>query len=259
MCRRLFSFSHSHHVAALRDPDQDESYDLGVVIANPAAFNAREYALELEHRRPSSADGPGEEPLAVFELTEDETLSIYADNVDILRFVVEKMEFDEVDIEAMHSVFDDASEGDPQRLSKQAFAQSVERLMPRGRFTSDTKVVLSRSLDGIFEAFDRAQMGFVDLKEFASAFSTLCKGGKSEKLLFAWEVPHLRQHRAESARGRTCLAREEEEEEDGYFFRSSGRKGGGALVVAANVVAVLLHLLAVEEHRRAAPGRPRGA
>ena len=107
----------------------------------------------------------------MFELTEDETLSIYADNVDILRFVVEKMEFDEVDIEAMHSVFDDASEGDPQRLSKQAFAQSVERLMPRGRFTSDTKVVLSRSLDGIFEAFDRAQMGFVDLKEFASAFS----------------------------------------------------------------------------------------
>jgi len=135
----------------------------------------------------SATDGAGE---AVFEfqLSSDggDALQITATDVENLQRLNDKARFNTMTPEQLYRAFaDEASDG---TLDKPAFDRVVRKLVPGSVLTKDDKAYLSFALSNIFYAFDRDGNGAVDFNEFASGFSILAGGSKSDKLSLAFHL-----------------------------------------------------------------------
>jgi len=73
-------------------------------------------------------------------------------------------------------------------LTKKAFDSAMRQLLPSKKASSNAGHILSSVLDGIFDAFDYEHTGEPSAIEVACGFTVLCKGKKSDKLEFAFEV-----------------------------------------------------------------------
>ena len=93
-----------------------------------------------------------------------------------------------MDFRKVGSAFIDAAEEGGGYISKKQFDECIRTLIPGGSLDKDQRKSLSSTLSALFYAFDRERSDSVDAVELASGFSIFCKGSKSDKLSYAWEI-----------------------------------------------------------------------
>ncbi|GMI16563.1 hypothetical protein TrLO_g722 [Triparma laevis f. longispina] len=94
----------------------------------------------------------------------------------------------DMDFRTVGSAFMDAAEEGGGYISKRQFDECIRTLIPGGSLDKDQRKRLSSTLSALFYAFDRERSDSVDAVELASGFSIFCKGSKSDKLSYAWEI-----------------------------------------------------------------------
>ncbi|GMH60759.1 hypothetical protein TrST_g10588 [Triparma strigata] len=94
----------------------------------------------------------------------------------------------DMDFRKVGSAFIDAAEEGGGYISKKQFDECIRTLIPGGSLDKDQRKSLSSTLSALFYAFDRERSDSVDAVELASGFSIFCKGSKSDKLSYAWEI-----------------------------------------------------------------------
>jgi len=84
------------------------------------------------------------------------------------------------------------SEEEPLTLTKDDFDSAMRTILAGGDVSSNMSTVTQRTLSDllacIFDAFDRLQTGAPNAVEVACGFTVLCKGKKSDKLEYAFEL-----------------------------------------------------------------------
>jgi len=134
-----------------------------------------------------SAD-EGAEPVFEFQLSAEggDALQITASDVANLQRLNDKARLQRMSPEQLYRAF--ASEAKDGVLDKSGFDRVVRQLVPGESLTKEDKGYLSFALSNVFYAFDRDQNGVVDFNEFASGFSILAGGSKSDKLSLAFHL-----------------------------------------------------------------------
>jgi hypothetical protein len=75
------------------------------------------------------------------------------------------------------------------RISKEGFNTAVQSFIQwKANVAAEKRLALQTFLDFVFDAFDRNNSGKPRVMEVACGFTVLCKGHKSEKLEFSFEV-----------------------------------------------------------------------
>jgi len=73
-------------------------------------------------------------------------------------------------------------------ISKSDFDTCIRTVLPGTMMTKQQRLDATVLFNKVFRAFDRESSGTVDTSEFATGFSLLCGGNKSDKLLWGWKV-----------------------------------------------------------------------
>jgi len=128
-------------------------------------------------------------PLKFHLVTKEEAggymLSLSHKRISQLRRILEKCALHEVSVEsACNMILNKASRGSNPKLSREAFRSAMQSIIPQDEENRDLSVVLLE----IFDAFDRDGAGRASAIEVACGFTVLCRGKKSDKLEFAFEV-----------------------------------------------------------------------
>jgi hypothetical protein len=129
-----------------------------------------------------------------FHLLSDESNGGYMLSMSIgrlmdLRHALEEHSVQEIDPEnACNVILSSASSSGS--LSKSAFDSTMRLLVPTlsSRASRESKRILLKLLDDVYDAFPRSKDGNPNALEVACGFTVLCKGKKSDKLEFAFEV-----------------------------------------------------------------------
>ena len=142
-------------------------------FASPAVAESTESAgAMLEF--PLSSDG-------------DDTLRIQQQDIDDLQVILSRTQLHTAEVETLHELFHNVSD-DGEKLTKRGFDFAIRELVPGESLSDEDKEFLSLALSNIFFAFDRTGEGEVDLAEFASGFSILGAGSKSDKLALGFQL-----------------------------------------------------------------------
>lgn len=86
------------------------------------------------------------------------------------------------------------SKGPNSMLSKEEFNKAVESILPTNGLEEQTRQILSDIFNNMFAGFDRENKDLASAIEIACGFTVLCRGKKSEKLEFAFEVLDKNKH-----------------------------------------------------------------
>ena len=138
----------------------------------------------------SSSSTKNVNPLKFHLVTTDDhggyMLSLSTSRIAHFRRILESSGLYNLDVEtACNHIL---SKGSRSKLSRKCFDSSLRTLLSN----KTTGKLAQKSLDGVFnslfEAFDRDGTGEVSTIEVACGFTVLCRGKKSDKLEFAFEV-----------------------------------------------------------------------
>jgi len=138
---------------------------------------------------PDSVPGTDEENNIVFDfdlLSPGFNLQIQQQDIDELQLILTKTGLHNVDVEQLCGAFQQYSEGGT--LDKRSFDSCIREVVPSNELSDTDKGHLSHALSNIFYAFDRNGNGEVEVAEFASGFSLLGAGSKSDKLALAFQM-----------------------------------------------------------------------
>lgn len=80
------------------------------------------------------------------------------------------------------------SKGSRSKITKADFDSAIRSMLPTNTHDRHTSRIISDFFSGIFAAFDRNGKGEASAVEVACGFTVLCRGKKSDKLEFAFEV-----------------------------------------------------------------------
>jgi len=119
-------------------------------------------------------------------MSEEQVLQIQQQDIDDLAMILAKTQLHTCEVKDVVAVFQAAAPD--AKFSKTVFNRSIRDLVPGDGLTNDDKEFLSSALSNIFFAYERSGSGVVDLAEFASGFSVLGAGSKSDKLALAFQL-----------------------------------------------------------------------
>lgn len=136
----------------------------------------------------ADAGGDEGEPVFDFPLSDGgvDSLQVTAADVKNLQRLNDRARLNRLSPEELYRAF--ATEASDGVLTKKAFDRVVRKLVPGDSLSRADKAYLSFALSNIFYAFDRDGNGVVDFNEFASGFSILAGGSKSDKLSIAFHL-----------------------------------------------------------------------
>lgn len=140
-----------------------------------------------EQQRPTERRG---NPLKFHLNTSDDhggyMLSLSQTRIRHFRKILEASGLHQIDAEtACNHIL---KKGSSAKISKDEFNEALHNMLPSNRHDRNTERTISDVFSGIFAAFDQDGAGKANALEIACGFTVLCRGKKSDKLEFAFEV-----------------------------------------------------------------------
>jgi Ca2+-binding EF-hand superfamily protein len=168
--------------------DKDEDDLRSPKLSKSFSFSPQEDELPVPERRGN--------PLKFQLITNEEhggyTLSLSQTRIHHFRQILEQSGFHGLDAETACNEILRASASSKKgeaTITRKAFDSAMDRLLPsKNEGSVHEQRDLSTVLRGIFDAFDHEGKGEPSALQVACGFTVLCKGKKSDKLEFAFEV-----------------------------------------------------------------------
>jgi len=105
-----------------------------------------------------------------------------------LRRVTSASRLRAMDADTLHDLFDAEADDETGALDEQGFRNVMQRLLGQASVAEGERAVVEAYVSSIFTAFDTDGNGRVEFAEFATGFSILCAGSKSDKLGLAFRL-----------------------------------------------------------------------
>eukprot|EP00727_Mastigamoeba_balamuthi_P011623 m51a1_g7083 putative calcium-binding protein (260) ;mRNA; r:10162-11479 len=144
---------------------------------SPATATARAPASAQSPQLPQGQGAPPPPPLAAAGAAED-WAGVTPRMQEQLRALQGQTNFSEVEVRRLHEVFAGLSEGGRKAIGRELFKSGLARLEQCGLRNLDQTPFGDR----LFDLLDTNRDGVLDLAEFVTGLSLLCKGSIDEKL-----------------------------------------------------------------------------